>query len=330
MQIPSSAATQGGCFSYEQLLATGWHKAHVETAERTGRLVRVRPGVYAEGDLVAALDERGRRLLDIRADQLALGPRWFAARRSAATVLGLPLIGNAPDVPQLVADRAGETEAHHRHRRFAALPPADRGTCHGIQVVSPARVVADLAREETFRNAVVVADAVLGSGVERADLVACLGRMRRWPGVIKARRAVAFADGLAESPLESISRVALHELGVPAPELQVEVWLGARFLGRVDKLWRQFNTVGEDDGLGKYGGDDVSRRATFREEKIRGEWLEDVGLEVARWTWEEAWRPRDVLDARLERAFARGRRQQLDPRVHFLPTTVADRLRRAA
>ncbi|MCW2598632.1 MAG: hypothetical protein JWM02_461 [Frankiales bacterium] len=330
MDIPVEAARQRGCFSYEQALVAGWHKAHVETAERTGRLVRVRPGVYAERDVLAALDQRGRHLLDIRAAQLALGPRWFAARRSGAVVLGVPLIGTPPSRPQLVADRVGEAETHDRHRRLSALPRADRGACEGVQVVSPARVVADIAREESFRNAVVVADAVLGSGLEREEVLACLGRMRRWPGVAKARRAVEFADGLSETPLESISRVAMHELGLPAPELQVEVWLGGRFLGRVDKLWRQFNTVGEDDGVGKYGEDDASLRTAFRKEKVRQEWMEDVGLEVARWTWGQAWRPRGVLDARLERAFARGRRQELDPRVRFVPTTVADRLRRAA
>jgi len=140
----------------------------------------------------------------------------------------------------------------------------------------------------------------------------------------------AFADGLSETPLESISRVAIHELQLPPPELQVEVYLGGRFLGRVDKLWQQFNTVGEDDGLGKYGDDDASRKKAFGKEKVRQEWLEDIGLEVARWTWAEAWRPRGVLDARLERAFARGSRQQLDPRVRFVPTTVEDRLRVAS
>jgi hypothetical protein len=330
MDIPLAAAEQLGCFSYEQAIAAGWHKAHIATAVRTQRLVRVRAGVYAASDLVAGLDERGRHLLDIQADQLTLGPRWFAARRSAAVVLGLPLIGGVPVRPQLVANRVSEAETHDRHRRLAVLPPTDRGTVKGVRVVAPARVVADIARAETFRNAVVVADAVLGSGVERAALLACLQRMRRWPGVAGARQVVEFADGLSETPLESISRVAIHQLGLPPPELQVEVWLGRQFLGRVDKLWRKYNTIGEDDGIEKYGDDAASRLVSFRKEKVRTEWLEDVGFEVPRWTWEEAWRPRGVLDARLERAFARGRRQELDPRVRFVPTTVADRLRRAA
>jgi hypothetical protein len=188
----------------------------------------------------------------------------------------------------------------------------------------------DIARHEPYRNAMVVADAVLGLGVDRGWLFRTLAAMERWPGVEQARRVAGFADGLAESPLESISRVAIHELGLPAPELQVEVYLGARLLGRVDTLWRQFNTVGEADGVQKYGEDEATRRARFRQEKVREEWFADVGLEVARWTWDEAWRPRGVLDARLERAFTRGRRQPLDPRVRFVPTTVAERLRRAA
>lgn len=61
-------------------------------------------------------------------------------------------------------------------------------------------------------------------------------------------RVVRFADGRSESPLESISRVAFHELGLPAPEPQVEVWLGDELLARVDFFWRHRKTVGEADG----------------------------------------------------------------------------------
>lgn len=329
MQIPPIAASQRGCFRYELALESRSTKADVDTALRRVQIVKLRHGVYISAEALAAVRPEDRHLLDLQADQLALGSAWYAARRSAAVVLGIPLIGAAPTVPQLLADPGeARSSARNRHRRFAPLPQCDRRTVEGLNVVSHARLVADIARSEPFRNAVVVADAVLGQGVDKAELVRCLTQMKRWPGVIGARRAVEFADGLSETVLESISRVAIQELELPPPELQVEVWLDRQLLGRVDKLWRQFNTVGEDDGLRKYGDDDASRKKAFGKEKVRQEWLEDIGLEVARWTWAEAWRPRGVLDARLERAFSRGSQQQLDPRVRFVPTTVADRLRR--
>lgn len=324
-------ATRLGPFSYNEVMAAGYRKADVDTALRRGAIVKLRQGVYVDPEVLAAAEGRDRHLLDLRADQAALGPAWHAARRSAAVVLGVPVIGRPPLVPQLLADEGLLTgSARSRHRRIAPLARSEQRVVEGIRVVSAARLVADIAREEPFRNAVVVADAVLGTGVPKAELEQALARMRRWPGVTRARQVVAFADGLSETPLESISRVAMHLLDLPAPELQVEVWLGGRLLGVVDNLWRQFNTVGEADGFGKYGDDEASRHVMFRKEKVRQEWLEDVGLEVARWTWAEAWRPRGVLDVRLQRAFARGVQQQLDPRVRFVPTTVADRLRRTA
>ncbi len=301
-------------------------------AGRREEIVRLRHNVYIGKEELSDVGAAERHVFDVGTDLLALGAAWHAARRSAAVVHGIPLIGKNPTVPQLVADPgSADSSGRDRHRRFARLDDAERDVVGGLRVESLARMVADIARAESLRNAVVVADAVLGRGIDEAELESCLAGMRRWPGVVRARRAVAFADGLAETPLESISRVAIHQLGLPPPELQVEVWLGRTFLGRVDKLWREFNTVGEADGFVKYElSDELTRRQLFRAEKVRQEGMEDVGLEVARWTWDDAWHPKGVLDDRLERAFARGARQTLDPRVRFVPTTVADRLRKAS
>lgn len=318
------------CFTTRQALARGWTRHGLVSARRSDQLAVVRPGVYLPSEVLSRLDVRQRHLVSVYADQLALGSHWLAARRSAAAVFGLPMIGALPEVPQLLTDRTSSTASTDRHRRIARIRTVDCGTARGLAVVSPARVVVDIAREESFRNAVVVADAVLAGGVAKADLRSCLDHMERWPGTADARRVVEFADGLSESVLESISRVACHGLGMPPPELQVEVWLGTTFLGVVDNLWREFNTVGEADGFGKYGEDVLSREQAFRKAKRRTEALEDVGLEVVHWGWEEAWRPAGVMDARLRRAFERGRQQVVDPRVRFVTTTVADRQRRRA
>ena len=331
MLIPTAAQAQRGCFTFRQALAAGWTKSELVTAIRRGYLVKVRPNVYAEATGHAALKDRDLHLCLIAAEQLGLGMRWHAARRSAAVVLDLPLIGEQPVVPQLVRDREGrETTSKNRHQRVGHLPVADRRMVSGLAVTSPSWTAVELARQEPFRNAVVTADAVLRRGVPRAELERCLEASASWKGVAQARPVVAFADGLAESALESISRVAFRDLDLPTPELQVEVWLDRRFLGRVDYLWRELNTIGEADGVAKFGETAAERAAAFREAKVRQEWLEDVGFQVPRWGWAEAWRPRGVLDMRLLRAFDRGRRQVLDPRVRFVPTSVDDHLRRAA
>lgn len=99
-------------------------------------------------------------------------------------------------------------------------------------------------------------------------------------GIAKASRAVAFADKLSESPLESISRVAFHEFGLPAS--QPQAWIKTEpVMFRVDFLWREYRTIGEADGKAKYADPSV-----IWDEKTRQEDISDLGFEFVRWTWE--------------------------------------------
>ena len=90
--------------------------------------------------------------------------------------------------------------------------------------------------------------------------------------------------------------MAIHELGLPTPEPQVEVWHCGVLLGRVDFLWRDQRTVGEAEGMSKY-----VEPAFLRSEKRRQEALEDVGLEVVRWSWQDSYRDTSRLGERLRR-----------------------------
>ena len=85
----------------------------------------------------------------------------------------------------------------------------------------------------------------------RAEVQACAALKRGARGSVQARWVAAFADGRAEGPGESVSRVHLHRLGFAQPRLQVRI---ARTRGYYDVdfglddvgLW------GEFDGDGKY------------------------------------------------------------------------------
>jgi hypothetical protein len=100
---------------------------------------------------------------------------------------------------------------------------------------------------------VVVADATFaryrGSESEFASIVEALGKGTR--GVTKALRVLAFADGRADSPGESISRVEIARLGFAPPELQAEVRDPSGFVGRLDFYWPIQRIGGEFDGLVK-------------------------------------------------------------------------------
>ena len=130
----------------------------------------------------------------------------------------------------------------------------------------------------------------------------------RWPGIRKAREVIDFADGRAATPLESISRVAFRDLGLPRPELQVTLardhWGKPRIV--VDFYWPEFRLVGEADGLFKYDGDSSQ---ALRAEKLRQEEIEDMGYVVVRWTWEDIWRRPEWVVMRLRNAMARQARR---------------------
>jgi hypothetical protein len=105
--------------------------------------------------------------------------------------------------------------------------------------------------------------------------------MTRWPGTRQARRAIALLDPRSESPGESVSRVRLHQEGLPAPELQQDRYdEDGRIVARVDFYWEKQRTIGEFDGKIKYGR--LLKRGQSIEdvvfaEKVREDALRDLG-----------------------------------------------------
>lgn len=152
----------------------------------------------------------------------------------------------------------------------------------------------------------VVADDALHRGlVTPTSLAAAVGRPGRRRGTAAALRVLAFADGRAESPGESRSRVAMMPAGQPAPVLRVALHPADGVApGRVDSWWPERGVVGEFDGLVRYGrllrpgqtaGDGVFV------EKVREDALREVTRGVVRSTWSEI-RPSDAVDRRIRRA----------------------------
>src|SRR5262249_36863414 len=143
---------------------------------------------------------------------------------------------------------------HGVHTYANALPVEHITSKFGLPVTTAARTVVDLASALPFAEGLVAADSALRQGrTTPVELwhVADQCRLRR--GGDQATRVVHFADGRAESPLESLARVLFDAGGLPPPELQVTI-TGAdnKFIGRVDFLWRKYRTIVEVDGAGKY------------------------------------------------------------------------------
>lgn len=320
MQIPPEAAFQGGRFTYPQALACGWSSRRLARAVRDGILLHRGFGVYALAEDVA--DPLVAHANRVRDAQLSSRKGWYAARRTSAVLMGLPIIGHSPTVPQLARD--GSRHGAHgrdRHARITPLPPSDTWTYDGMDMCTPARTVVDIARAESFRNGVVTADAALRRGVDKADLVAVLTRMGRWPGIVSARRVVDFADGRAESPGESVVRVAGLVEQLPHLEPQVEIYLWGQLLGRADFLIEEYLLALESDGAIKFDGAGVLPALLSRQEDIR-----DAGIDVLRTNWNETFKDTRAFGDRVRRRLAERGPRSLPPGVELRRTAVRPQL----
>ncbi|WP_158865627.1 hypothetical protein [Leifsonia sp. AG29] len=121
----------------------------------------------------------------------------------------------------------------------------------------------------------------------------------------RALDVIGFADGRADSPLESVSRVSMHAAGVPQPALQLPFSDGNGLIGVVDFAWPEARVIGEADGDVKYL--DSAMRAgrsadrVVLDEKVREDRLRALGWRVVRWRWAIASDP-GRLGAVLEEA----------------------------
>ena len=285
-------------FTVAEASDLGWTPSALRHAVASGRLLRARRGIYAPP---------GSNELELAALAAALNyPQGVISHRSAALLHGLPLVGRPTAKPELTVPPRAKANLPDVHVHRARLRGHDVQLLNGASVTTPARTLIDMGRLEPTGTAVAAIDAGFRLGLvtpEALDDVVAF--CRNWPGIRRARRAVELADGRAESPLESISRLTINALGLPAPDLQVTILdQFQHFAARADFYWHEFGVVGEADGRAKY-----TERSVLTAEKSRQELLEDLGIVVARWGWSEATRTPDLLRARLERAFQRGQRR---------------------
>lgn len=124
---------------------------------------------------------------------------------------------------------------------------ADR---HGLSRTGPVRTAVDLIRRSPLDDGVILLDRLVAAGLvhlqEVRDAVAALPRCR---GSKLARDVVALADGLAESPPETVLRLLIRRAGLPEPTAQYRVFDDEGFVGRVDFAYPDRRIALEYDGL---------------------------------------------------------------------------------
>jgi hypothetical protein len=314
LDYPPSAGALG-VFTAAEARASGWTRSALRHAIYKQRLTRVRPGAFWIPRSVPTDPweaERYRHLIQFAA-ALRTNPAAVASHCSAAVVHGLT-ISRLPDIGCLTVPVrfVGDIAAMHLHR--TRLSNTDVSTVLGLRVTSPERAIVDIGREHGALAALIAADAALHEGrVTRTSLRRQVQACAGWPGVRAARAAIEFADGRAESPLESASRWKLDGVVAPA-EIQPSIFLDGAFLGRVDFLWPEAGVVGEADGMKKYDdGVDVLHR-----EKLRQERLEQAGVVVVRWGRNDLDNV-PALAVRLADGFTRARRDPTERRWQWRP-----------
>jgi hypothetical protein len=284
-----------------ETLTPGERRALFRSAER-GQIVRLRPGVYIRADAWRGLSPEDRFLARIAAAVASEPGPIILSGLSAAALWRLPLIGSPPRRPEVISQGAnGGRSAGSLIRHGVGIPESvvDFGS---FAITSLARTLVDVARTESFETAVAMTDFSLrapspkdrGRLTERVtkdQLAEELESLAPTTGDARARSVSDFADGRSGSAGESLSRVAIHRLGFPAPDLQVP-FVDAKGTMEVDFWWEDVRGIGEFDGEGKYLRDEYTHGRTTAQvvidEKNRENRLRAQNTSVARWDWREA------------------------------------------
>ncbi len=299
----------------ELLSAAGVSDEMIRTQLRSGRLMRLRHGVYLASDAWPTGDAE-RHVMLARAEQVT-NPTAVISHASAAVVWGLSTPGFTPwhaSAPTVTLPADGPhawrgTAIRHQ----ALLPSADLARDEGYTVTSVARTAIDLAGPLPLPEALAIVDhaarLIIASYVDeprRRDysnprfVAAALETLLTTAGRHRSRLQpmLDLVVPARESPAESLTAGYLHLAGTPMPLFQAEISVGG---GKVypDFFWPDLGLIGEVDGLVKY----TDPRA-IGAEKQREQHLLDLGYQIVRWLASEIMTRPDLVVARIERAMA--------------------------
>jgi hypothetical protein len=284
------------------LLLSGYSRRQLTRLAQRGEIVRVRHGAYADSVPAGEL-ERHTQL--IAATWPAVDPATVLSHGSAAVLHGLPVWTDALARVTVIRRTTGHgSRRTSLHVRLAALRPDEVVSVDGYQVTSLERTGCDLACILRYERAVAVLDAVLHRGGDPEVLAQTVGEAKGRRGAGRARAALIFADGRSESVAESVSRVRMSQVGIPSPQLQVNIFdENGTWVARSDFGWLESGVLGEFDGRIKYLGTADEVAAAVMKEKAREARLRELGWVVVRWDWADLGDPQ-AFRRRIEAAFA--------------------------
>lgn len=273
---------------------------------RRGDFVRVASGIYVHAGVWNAADRHEKYRWRVRAAAAATDRDLVVSHESAAALWRLPALGAWPTTVHEVTDAAPGGRSTRLLTRHTSGIPHDLVRIDGIRATGLARTVVDVARTSSFAAGVVVADAALrraahpvrlapAASITREDLLQELDTIPIRQGSARGLQTIEFADGRADRPGESISRVNMHLAGITPPQLQVRLYGASGRRYDVDFWWEGCSMIGEFDGKDKYSNPEFLRGRTpeqaLLDEKYREDDLRAAGRGMSRWGWDIAVSP---------------------------------------
>jgi len=277
---------QGGLATAAQLL-TVMTRQQLDVQVRNGGLVRVWKGVYAARvpDLVGRLS----------ALDLFVGRPVVACMGTAAAMYGFDFenttVVHVLDPGVRLRSKAGLTV--HQRSGAPLRRVGDR------LVTSPAWTAVEVARQLRRSRALAALDGALASGsCTREELGRAVREQVGRRGIVSVRDLLPFADGHAESAMESEARLVFIDYGLPLPELQFEIRGRHGEVWRLDFAWPAQRVVAEYESIDWHAG----RAAMLRDKK------RSAGIQQVDWTYipivvddvrVQPWRLADRVDHHL-------------------------------
>jgi very-short-patch-repair endonuclease len=256
-----------GPFGLDDARRAGLDKWHLEGASWR----RIGPTVYVWAGLADTPELR------IEAARRRLPRDAVFSGLTAAWLHGLD-VGACEPIEVTIPKGVGVSFRSGMAVRRAELAPTEVINVRGKQATTILRTLGDLCIRLSVTEAVVVIDMALHAGrVKLDDLKAMCVTRSQQVGVRSLRRAVAFAEPAAESPMESRLRMLLVLAGLPRPEAQVPLHdTKGRFLGRPDLYYPSHRLALEYDG--------GTHRSALVEDNRRQNRLLAAGIRLLRFT----------------------------------------------
>ncbi len=228
---------------------------------------------------------------------LTYGPGAAASYRSAAHHLGLRRTDR--ELIEVTA-RRGRRPQPGIQIHYDRIEKDEITVVDAIPVTRCARTLLDLAGAlNQHRLEQAINQAEVHRLFDANELGFLIKRYPRRRG-LKTLRAILGAEphGITRSDLEDLFVDFIHHERLPMPELNVNVWLGDRWI-EADCLWRRQRVIVEVDSRGVH-----DTQGSFESDRARDRALQVLGWRVIRITWRQLQHEADAIAADLRRLLA--------------------------